>query len=486
MKKQTVRIFTMALAIVMMIGMVACASVSDYVYMGVSDYVINSDEVLRLNAETTQSSLDALKVGDSVTLGTYNLNNNAEDGDESIEWTVIAIENGKALIVSKLCIDARIYNEGKESVTWESSDIRAWLNGDFFAGSFDETEKGYILLSEVENDGSSAHDIAGGNDTEDYVFLLSFDEAETYFADDAARVAKASATAVANGGQCFDSRTKSEAEAAPELAEQYMALTWWLRTPGNTVEKAANVHYFGELNPMGARADLATKGVRPAMWVKTTNEVLPEDIYTSENWANVNAGDKVYFGSYAQKGADKEALVWEVLKVENGKATLITEKVVDKALYFDFEYSTAANAGATAWDTSDLRAWLNSDFKAAFGENELALMVEATLENPAHGLTGAGGCADTIDLVYVLSSAEVKTLIPNALDRKAEPTDYAEANGVYVDAQTGCAGWWLRDAGSTANQAKNVFYYGGIDTEGKLVKSDYVGVRPVITVDITK
>lgn len=479
--KKTIKFLSLALVVIMTVAMSACAGGDAYVYLGVSDYIINSDEVLRLNAETTQASLDALKVGDSVTLGTYDLNNNADDGKEDIEWTVIAIENGRALVISKLCLDARIYNSGKESVTWEDSDLRAWLNGDFYSGAFDETEKGYVLFSDVKNADSSAHDVEGGNDTQDHVFLLSFDEAETYFNGEDARIAKASATAVANGGQCFDSRTKSEAAAAPELAEDYMALTWWLRTPGNTAEKAATVHYFGELNPMGARADLATKGVRPAMWVKTANEVIPETVYTVENWADVKAGDKVKLGSYAS-----EELVWEVLKTEGGKATLITDKVIEKVIYFDFAYSTAANAGAVAWDTSDLREWLNGTFKASFSEAELGYMVSATLENPANGLTGAGGCADTEDLIYVLSSDEVKALIPSALDRRALPTDHAIENGVYVDAQSGCAGWWLRDVGSTANQAKNVFYYGGIDTAGKLVKSDYVGVRPVITVDITK
>lgn len=491
MRTKSIKFLALLLAVVMALSLIACGNAGEYVYMGVSDYIINSDDVLRLNAETTQESLDALKVGDTVTLGTYDLNNNSEDGNEVLTWRVLAIENGKALVIADLCVDAANYNAGKESVTWETSDIRAWLNsGDasFYATSFDETEKGYILLSELENKDSSAHDVEGGNDTEDYLFLLSFEEVEEYFEDDAARIAKASAKAVANGGQCFDSRTKSEAEASPELAEDYMALTWWLRSPGNSEEKAATVHYFGEPNPMGARADLAVKGVRPAMWVKTTNEVLPEEVYTAENWSGVKVGDKVSFGSYEQDGDNTttDAVIWQVLKVNGGKATLISEKVLDKALYYDFAYSTAADAGATAWDTSDLRAWLDDTFKASFSEEELAVMVSSTLENPANGLTGAGGCDDTEDLIYVLGVDELKELLPNVLDRRAEPTDVAVANGVYVDPQSGCADWWLRDVGETANQAKNVFYYGGIDTVGKLVKSDYVGVRPVITVDITK
>ena len=491
MKKYTIKLCSLALALVMCLCVFGCGKKESDPYLGVVDYIIDSDSVLRLNAETTQASLDALTVGDIITLGTYDLDNNSENAGESLTWKVLAIENGKALVVSEICVDAGKFNTDKEDTTWETSDIRAWLNeGDssFYATAFGEDEKSYILLSDVENDTNAAHDIEGGNDTEDYMFLLSFEEAEQYFENDEARIAKASAKAVANGGQCFDSRTKSEALNAPESADEYMALSWWLRSPGESAEKAANVLYFGQVNPMGARADLSVRGIRPAMWVRTVNEVLPEEIYSSENWASVSAGDKVSFGAYEQDGdtSAKEEIIWQVLKVEDGKATMISEKVLDRVLYYDFEYSTAANAGATNWESSDLRAWLNGEFKNTFTEDELALMTAVTLKNPANALTGVGGCADTEDLVYALSTSELKALVPNALDRKAEATDYAASNGVYVDAQTRCSGWWLRDAGDTSNLARNVFYYGGIDTEGKLVKNDYVGVRPVITVDINK
>ena len=484
MKKRFIGFLSLALALVMLLA--SCGAEKN-IYMGVSDYIINSDDVLRLNSVTPQESLDALKVGDSVTIGRYDLNN-TDDGDEDIKWTVLAIENGKALIISDLCIDARIYNEGKESVTWESSDVRAWLNGSFYANSFDETEKGYILLSDIDAEGSAAHDVDGGNDTQDNIFLLSFNEAEAYFETDEARIAKASAKAVANGGQCFDSRTKSEAASAPELADDHMALTWWLRTPGSSDEQAATVLYFGKPDTVGARADLATKGVRPAMWIRTVNEVLPEKVYTTDDWATLMVGDKVSFGTYEQNGDTTEAdsLIWKVLAIENGNATLITEKIVDTVLYYDFEYSTDKTAGSTAWNTSHLRSWLNSEFKNSFNEVELGYIVESTLKNPAHDLTGIGGCEDTADLIYVLSSEELETLIPSVLDRKAEPTDTAIAHGAYVDPQSGCADWWLRDSGEAANLAKTVLYYGGIDDSGKLVKCDYVGVRPVITVDITK
>ena len=491
MKKRFLKPVAVLLTLVFCLSFASCAADEKAVeeaYLGVTDYILSDGDVLRLNAETTQESLDALAVGDTVVLGKYDLDNNPENGNEDIVWNVLAIENGKALIISELCIDAMAYGTEKEDITWETSALREMLNSDFYKTAFADDEKAYVLLSDLANEDNASHDIDGGNDTKDHVFALSLDEAEDYFSTDEARLAKASAKAVANGGQCFDSRTKSDAEASPDAADEYMALSWWLRTPGSSAKMAAHVLYFGKVDPVGARADLSVRGVRPAMWVKTVNEIIPERIYTKDDWASVKVGNKIAFGLYEQDGDNTSAenIIWQVLSVENGKATLISDKILDKALYYDFEYSKTAGAGFIDWENSDLRAWLNGDFKSAFSAEELGYMIETSLENAPHGVTGAGGGNNTTDLVYVLSSKEAKALIPNAADRMVRPTAVAEKNGVYVDMQTRCGDWWLRDVGDTADKAKNVLYYGEIDNEGKLVKNDYIGVRPVITVDLTK
>ena len=212
MKRSFVKAAALALALLTLLASVACGK-EEQAYVGVTDYAISSDMVLRLNAETSQASLDALKVGDIVTLGTYDMDNDPENGKESITWKVLAIENGKALIISEICVDAAKYNAQKGEVTWETSDIRAQLNDEnesFYATAFDEGEKEYILSSTIKNSDNAYHDSEGGNDTEDRVFLLSFDEAEQYFNSDEDRIAKASMAAIANGGECFDSRTKSQ------------------------------------------------------------------------------------------------------------------------------------------------------------------------------------------------------------------------------------------------------------------------------------
>ena len=150
----------------------------------------------KLNAETPQESLDALAVGDTVVLGKYDIDNNSENGEEDITWKVLDIENGKALIISELCIDATSYSTEKNDVTWETSALRQKLNfgeESLYETVFADDEKAYILLSEVANEDNASHDVDGGNATEDYLFALSIDETEKYFDSDDARIAKASA-----------------------------------------------------------------------------------------------------------------------------------------------------------------------------------------------------------------------------------------------------------------------------------------------------
>ncbi|MBQ1413030.1 MAG: hypothetical protein IIY93_07560, partial [Clostridia bacterium] len=71
---------------------------------------------------------------------------------------------------------------------------------------------------------------------------------------------------------------------------------------------------------------------------------------------NVQVGGKVPFGQYPQvaKG-EMQPLVWRVLAVENGRALLITDKLIDCVKYNE------KWIGAT-WETCTLRKWMNEEF----------------------------------------------------------------------------------------------------------------------------
>ena len=183
----------------------------------------------------------------------------------AVEWLVLDKKDGKALLISKYCLDAKEYdkNENNESVTWETSTLRQWLNSCFINEAFTDEEKALICDTHLQNPDNPEYRTDGGNDTTDKVFLLSIDEASRYFADNEARLTYATAYAKENG-------------AGDKNA-------WWgLRSPGedeNNVAmvgdvgsisiysdgKSVYVNKDGAVNCNGQNVG-SNFGIRPAIW----------------------------------------------------------------------------------------------------------------------------------------------------------------------------------------------------------------------------
>lgn len=124
-----------------------------------------------------------LSVGDYVVLGTYEQDNDLENGHEPIKWQVLDVEDGMALLISKHVLNNHAYNEyGSTSRPWNSSSIRTWLNGEggFVGMAFTDEERSILVdrtdYSVTDEYGEVAGDILGE------VFLLSYDEVVEYFA----------------------------------------------------------------------------------------------------------------------------------------------------------------------------------------------------------------------------------------------------------------------------------------------------------------
>ena len=93
--------------------------------------------------------------------------------------------------MSRYNLDVQPYNKASGSVTWEKCTLRTWLNNDFLNSAFIANEQRAILTTNVNNSKwqeYSGWDISGGNNTQDKVFLLSYEEASKYFTSDSARV----------------------------------------------------------------------------------------------------------------------------------------------------------------------------------------------------------------------------------------------------------------------------------------------------------
>ena len=192
-----------------------------------------------------------LRAGDRLTFGSYEQDNDPENGSEPIEWQVLSVENGRALVISSVGLDAKAYNGSYVNVTWKTSALRKWLNADFFTGAFSPVEQGRIAEVKNENPRNQCSRAWGGDPTKDHIFLLNFDEANRYFADDEARQCAASEYAKANGA-FIGENGKS---------------WWWLRTPGKNNFTAAVTLYDGYAASPGHAVIDKTNLVRPAFWL---------------------------------------------------------------------------------------------------------------------------------------------------------------------------------------------------------------------------
>lgn len=201
--------------------------------------------VLMAGCFVTSASAAKVKVGQSVFLGHYEQDNNLSNGEERIEWVVLEVDGDYALVISKYCLDAAQFNGSQCSVTWETSDLRDWLNDDFLYDAFSATERKAILYTELRTGKSAYGNRSGGNDTLDRVWCLSIDEANTYFGSNEDRKA---------------SLTKYAASRTPYA-------WWWLRSPGGESDAAkAIINANGQVITGGNWVD-NNDAVRPCMWV---------------------------------------------------------------------------------------------------------------------------------------------------------------------------------------------------------------------------
>jgi len=149
------------------------------------------------------------------------------------DWRVLEVQSGRALIITKDIIALKTYdNEGVE-VTWEDCSLRKYLNT-WFYDTFSPSDRKRIISTHIRGTSS-------GRDTDDYIFLLSIDEARNtnYFKNNADRVAL----------------YRGEASG------------WWLRSPGDYIGTAAHVYAGGNITALGIIVHIVSGGVRPALWL---------------------------------------------------------------------------------------------------------------------------------------------------------------------------------------------------------------------------
>ena len=462
---------------------------------------------------------------DCVYFGNYWQNDTDGDGNvdhqddkEPIKWRVLSVDGNDAFLMADQCLDAQPYNEEDEDVTWETCTLRTWLNDTFLYDAFSANERSAIRYTMVVNEDNSYYGTEGGNNTLDYVYLLSEKEVckakygfseETINLSSTAREAKN--TAYAKRG------------AYTSSGNGY----WWLRSPGSKNNSAMEISASGEGDYSGYTACNYGDAVRPVLHINLYSSewsfagtvtsdgvittptptpqptVAPQPTSTPSSYFGINnpsisngvtTWDCVYFGNYWQNDTDgdgnvdhqddKEPIKWRVLSVDGNDAFLMADQCLDAQPYNEEDEDVT-------WETCTLRTWLNDTFLYdAFSANERSAIRYTMVVNEDNSYYGTEGGNNTLDYVYLLSEKEVckakygfseETINLSSTAREAKNTAYAK-RGAYTSSGNGY--WWLRSPGSKNNSAMEISASGEGDYSGYTACNYGDAVRPVLHINL--
>ncbi len=230
-------------------GAAAPETVSSAVSSAIAHKGYRGSDTLRAAAALTAK--DEVKRGDHLRFGTYEQDGDLTNGTEYIEWRVIAVEEGHALLLTEYLLTHQRYDgsETYKSATWEDCTLRQWLNESFFNDAFSSEEQDMIATATLTN--SDSAETEGWNDTQDQVFALSRDDVRKYLASN--DNAKALVTDAAYNSE-WDNK------------ERYG--NWWLRSVGGQNGNTMYVKYNGSVNSFGKVSLSQSIAVRPALWIE--------------------------------------------------------------------------------------------------------------------------------------------------------------------------------------------------------------------------
>lgn len=120
---------------------------STYFYL--SSALIADKQDSRILESATNLQKSSIEQGDVIVFGHYEQDGNLENGAEPIEWIVLGVEEQKALLLSKYVLDNKPMHSVSRKTKWKESDLREWLNEDFFNVAFSNSEKQRMIRIEL-------------------------------------------------------------------------------------------------------------------------------------------------------------------------------------------------------------------------------------------------------------------------------------------------------------------------------------------------
>ncbi len=252
-----------------------------------------------------------------VYFGNYYQSN--ENTKEPIKWRVLSVDGDDAFLLADQNLDCQQYNitdaksiftptpaptENPEAtatpeptgtpeptvtpeptetpkITWENCTLRSWLNGygsdsnlnekdysseNFLDAAFSPAEQEAIRQTVVTNEGNPYFTGLGSNSTTDQIYLLSIKEASTF---------RYGFSMNYKGGNDARIATNTAHVAAQNvsMSSADMADSWWLRTPGISLDQAAYVGLGGYGYDNGYVVEYRYCAVRPVLHLDLTSSL---------------------------------------------------------------------------------------------------------------------------------------------------------------------------------------------------------------------
>lgn len=193
-------------------------------------------------------------------------------------WAVLDRRGNELLLMSVSAIETRPYHN-EYTASWETSDLRRWLNEDFLRDAFTAEERSMIRSSWVINSDDVEQHLRKGNDTQDRVFLMSLQEAETYFMRDTFQRLDETVDwrSTLQGVQYRADYDIIRAPLTDYIVAQGARISnqnamWWLRSEGMNSGYAALVRDKDIIDAGGMPVTTTGIGVRPVMWIRLDME----------------------------------------------------------------------------------------------------------------------------------------------------------------------------------------------------------------------
>ncbi len=292
---------------------------------------------------------------------------------------------------------------------------------------------------------------------------------------------------------------------------------------GETYAREGNKIYFGEY-PQSIKAESVNIG---AAVTGRAGYFMGDDgkMYLKKTGSAFNDNEAIVYSNGVTVGGSEqyflvEPMTWTILNEKDGKATIMTDNLIDSKAFLDSKNTTDPYGPGDRYNTkpgedkkvyannyvnSDIRAFLTDTFyNAAFTDAQQEMMESVTNNNQdgvyeKNKYTEANN--NTVDKIYLLDYNDLFDAdngfqtMDDYRQKKIDPmktsftTDFARASGAFTqtaDTEYGGMGyWWTRSAGKESYQTTVLTSSRGyVNTQGINTYKDSVGVRPVITITL--